>query len=67
LVDLATTISFLIAPLIAIMNYRLVTGKFISKEAQPGIIIRLLSWSGILFLTLFGLYFIYLKMFNSIH
>ena len=67
LVDLATTISFLIAPLIAIMNYRLVTGKFISKEAQPGIIIRLLSWSGILFLTLFALYFIYLKMFNSIH
>ena len=67
LVDLATTISFLIAPLIAIMNYRLVTGKFISKEAQPGIIIRLLSWSGILFLTLFALYFIYLKMFNSIY
>ncbi len=62
LVDLATTISFLIAPLIAIMNYRLVTGKFISKEAQPGILIRLLSWSGILFLTLFALYFVYLKL-----
>ena len=67
LVDLATTISFLIAPLIAIMNYRLVTGKFISKEAQPGITIRLLSWSGILFLTLFAVYSIYLKMFNSIY
>jgi Mn2+/Fe2+ NRAMP family transporter len=62
LVDLATTISFLIAPLIAIMNYRLVTGKFIAKEAQPGIVIRLLSWSGILFLSIFAVYFIYLKL-----
>lgn len=61
LVDLATTISFLIAPLIAIMNYRLVTGKLISDEAKPGLIIRLLSWSGIIFLTLFAVYFIYLK------
>lgn len=61
LVDLATTISFLIAPLIALMNYRLVTGKYIEKDAQPGLLMKLLSWSGILFLTLFALYFIYLK------
>lgn len=61
LVDLATTISFMIAPVIAIMNYRLVTGKYIQKEAQPGLIMKLLSWSGILFLTLFALYFAFLK------
>lgn len=62
LVDLATTISFLIAPLIALMNYKLVTGKYIGKEAQPGLIMKLLSWSGILFLTLFAFYFVYIKL-----
>lgn len=61
LVDLATTISFMIAPLIAIMNFKLVTGKNISQEARPGLWMRLLSWSGILFLLLFALYFAYLK------
>lgn len=61
LVDLATTISFLIAPLIAIMNYRLVTGKYIADDAKPGLLMRILSWGGILFLTVFAFYFIYLK------
>ena len=61
LVDLATTISFLIAPLIAIVNVRLVTGKDVKQEDQPAMWLRALSWAGILFLSGFALYFVYLK------
>lgn len=61
LVDLATTISFLIAPLIAIVNFRLVSGNNIKKEDQPSTWLRALSWAGILFLSGFALYFVYLK------
>ena len=61
LVDLATTISFLIAPVIAIVNLRLVTGKYIVKEDQPKLWLRILSWGGIIFLTGFALYYAYMK------
>ena len=61
LVDLATTISFLIAPLIAVVNFRLVTGKHIKKEHQPAVWLKALSWAGLVFLTGFALYFFYVK------
>ena len=58
LVDLATTISFLIAPVIAFVNFRLVTGRHIPIEAQPGTFMRILSWAGIIFLTGFAVVYI---------
>jgi Mn2+/Fe2+ NRAMP family transporter len=62
LVDLATTISFLIAPVIAVFNFRLVTRFDFPPEARPGFFMRLLSYAGIVFLTGFSLYFIWLKV-----
>ena len=35
LVDFATVLSFVIAPVIAIFNFRLVTGKYLEKKHQP--------------------------------
>lgn len=58
LVDFATTISFLIAPIIAIFNFRLVTGKYIAKNAHPPIWLKILSYSGITFLIVFAALFI---------
>lgn len=60
LVDLATTISFLIAPVIAIVNFRLVTGRYVPVGYQPKAWLRGLSWLGIVFLTGFALYYLYL-------
>jgi len=57
LVDIATIISFLIAPVIAIVNFRLVTGNQVSDEYKPKIGMRILSWLGIVFLTGFALYY----------
>ena len=50
LVDFATVLSFVIAPIIAIFNFRLVTGKFLDKEHQPSLLQKVLSLSGIIFL-----------------
>ena len=58
LVDFATVLSFLIAPVIAIFNFRLVTGKHLAKESQPSMFLKLLSFAGIIFLSGFALVFL---------
>ena len=62
LVDLATTISFLIAPLVAIVNFKLVTSRHFPEEARPRLWLRILSWVGLIFLTGFSLYYLGLKI-----
>lgn len=61
LVDLATTISFLVSPLIAIVNFKLVSKKYIQESAVPPLGMRLLSYGGIIFLTGFAVYFLWMK------
>ncbi len=64
LVDIATTLSFVIAPLIAIVNYRLVTGNLVSEEYRPKLWLKILSWLGIIFLSGFAIYFLWLLASN---
>ena len=61
LVDFATVLSFVIAPIIAIFNFRLVTGNFLDKESQPSIILKILSFAGIIFLSGFAIFFLLMK------
>ena len=65
LVDFATVLSFVIAPVIAIFNFRLVTGKFLDKEHQPSLLLKLLSFAGIIFLSGFAVYFLIIKFYLS--
>jgi len=65
LVDFATVMSFVIAPVIAIFNFRLVTGKFLDKEHQPSVWLKLLSFAGIIFLSGFAIYFLITKFYLS--
>ncbi len=58
LVDLATILSFLTAPVLAFMNYRLVTSSFMPKELQPGKVLRIWSILGLLFLVGFCALFV---------
>ena len=58
LVDIATSISFLVAPVIAIFNFRLVMGKDIPEDQKPGKLMRGLSWVGIIFLSAFTLVYL---------
>jgi len=61
LVDFATVLSFVIAPVIAIFNFRLVTGKFLDKEHQPSLLLKILSLAGIIFLSGFAMVFLMMK------
>ncbi|AFS82405.1 NRAMP family divalent metal transporter [Candidatus Nitrosopumilus sediminis] len=65
LVDFATVLSFMIAPVIAIFNFRLVTGKYLNTEHHPSLGLKILSISGIVFLIGFAIIFAILK-FGSI-
>lgn len=58
MVDLATTISFLTAPLLGYLNLRAITAPHIKAEDQPGKGMIILSWIGIITLALVGLGFI---------
>lgn len=55
----ATAISFLIAPLIAVLNLKLVSKKYVGEDHTPSRLKLILSYFGIAFLTLFSLYYIY--------
>jgi Mn2+/Fe2+ NRAMP family transporter len=58
MVDFATTLSFLIAPLLAILNHRVVTDKHLPAHGRPGKWLRIMSWTGILFLLIFTVFYI---------
>lgn len=58
LIDLATTLSFLVAPGLAWMNYKLITGPHVDAAFQPGKKMRILSVAGLVFLTLFALFYL---------
>lgn len=63
LVDIATTISFIVAPIIAIMNFSLVQEKYVGKYFTPPKWKILLSYAGIIFLSGFSILFLISKFF----
>jgi len=63
LVDIATTISFIVAPVIAIMNFSLVQEKYVGKEFVPPKWEIILSYAGIIFLSGFTILFLVFKFF----
>ena len=62
-VDLATTLSFVTAPILAFMNYKVVTDKHMPTEAKPKLWLRIYAWIGMIFLSLFTIIFIVWRFF----
>ncbi len=58
LIRIATILSFLTAPFYAILNYILITGKHTPEKHRPGVGLKILSISGIVFLILFSIWFL---------
>lgn len=58
LLDIATVISFLAAPIFSAINFKLVTSKYLPEFAKPPRWIRILSWIGLIFLTSFGIIYL---------
>ncbi|OEK05779.1 NRAMP family divalent metal transporter [Roseivirga misakiensis] len=63
LVDLATIISFLIAPVIALINYRVITSKQITEEFRPNQRLLGLAKTGIVFLSAFAIVYVIVYFF----
>jgi hypothetical protein len=63
LVDLATTLSFLTTPILAVFNLRLLTGPHTPAEARPRGGLLLLSQVSAAFLIGFALLFLYWRFF----
>ncbi|HBQ58473.1 MAG TPA: permease, partial [Balneolaceae bacterium] len=59
IIDLATSLSFLTAPALAFINYRLIFSGLTPNEQQPKTWLKVLSWLGMIFLTTFALLFFY--------
>jgi Mn2+/Fe2+ NRAMP family transporter len=64
LIDLATTLSFLVAPALAFLNHRAMVGEEVPAEHRPGPKMVIYSWLGIIFSLAFALYFLSTLLFN---
>lgn len=61
MVDLATTLSFLTAPVLATLNHRAMMSAAVPVEHRPAGWLRAASLAGIAFLTVFALYYGWLR------
>ena len=60
-VDVAATIMFLFAPIVAWLNHRVMKSPQVPSEARPARGLFVLSLAGMLWLTAFSAYFLYLR------
>ena len=63
MVDLATTISFVTAPVLAILNYRAITDKHVPEHARPKTWLKNYARVGIVFLSAFSIFYVVWKIF----
>ncbi|MEQ5792505.1 divalent metal cation transporter [Muricauda sp. NFXS6] len=62
LVALATFVSFVFAPLLGWMNLKTVTGKDVPKVHRPKMGLKILTYCGMIFLSLFALYYCWMLL-----
>ncbi|MCP4292063.1 MAG: divalent metal cation transporter [bacterium] len=61
LIDVVTILAFLTAPLVAVLNLRAVKSDHVPKEHQPGTLMTVFSWAGIVFLVGFGVLWLVMR------
>ena len=63
ILDFTASVAFVVAPLYAFVNYKIVTSDLLLEEFRPGLFIKILSWLGLAFLTGFLGWFLWAKLF----
>ena len=61
LLSFAAIVSFITSPVLAYINYRVMSGENVPKEFRPNILMKLLSWAGIALFTLMSFAYLFLK------
>ncbi|MEX0827948.1 MAG: divalent metal cation transporter [Haliea sp.] len=64
-IDFATSVAFLVAPLMALINHRAMFSEKVSGELKPAIGLRVWSYFGIVTLTIFALCYLYFGVLNQ--
>jgi Mn2+/Fe2+ NRAMP family transporter len=64
LVDFATTLSFIVSPFFAILNFKVMQSEEIAQEHHFKGWEKYLAYFGILFLSLFAIYYLYISNIN---
>jgi Mn2+/Fe2+ NRAMP family transporter len=59
MVDFATTLSFVLAPVLSLLNYLVITHKHMPKEHQPKPLYKFYALASLIIMSLFSLFFIY--------
>lgn len=62
LVDIATTLSFITAPVLGYLNLKAITSNHVNKKYRPGLAMIILSWTGLIILTGFAIYYLLMQM-----
>ena len=62
-IDVASTLLFLFAPVIAFLNHRVMTSPIFPPHARPGRGLLALSAVGVIWMSAFSVYFLYLRFF----
>lgn len=62
LMDLATGISFIVAPIAGWLNYKIIFNKSFPEEHKPPMWLKILAISGLILLTIIALVYIYIKI-----
>lgn len=63
MVDFATSLSFITAPVLAYLNYRVIMSDAVADAFRPATYLRIWSWVGIIFLSAFTLFYLYWLLF----
>lgn len=58
IVDMATTISFVAAPVLAILNFKAVTHPHFPQDSKPKKWLLIYAWIGMVFLSLFSVFYL---------
>ena len=59
LVNIATSISFVLAPIVAIFNLKLMNVKYVGEGHKPPKWMKILAYGGIIFLSIFSIFYIF--------
>ncbi len=65
LLTFAAVISFLTSPVLAFINYRVMTGDNVPKKDQPGWFLKTLSWIGLAFFLFMACGYAYITFFTG--
>jgi Mn2+/Fe2+ NRAMP family transporter len=64
LLSFAAVISFVTSPVLAYINLKVMNGGNVPEKDRPGLLLKLISWAGLLFFLLMSVGFVYVELFH---